>query len=68
MIYATIETLHQIKYLQPFAMNILLFILPSLSFYLMSLTTMLSLLKIFNEHLFKKEKKKKNKITIDICY
>ena len=54
--YATIETLHQIKYLQPFAMNILLFILPSLSFYFMSLTTMLSLLN-FNEHLFKKENK-----------
>ena len=33
MIYATVETLHQIKYLQPFAMNILLYILPSLSFY-----------------------------------
>ena len=44
MTYATIEILHQIKYLQPFAMNILLFILPSLSFYFMSLTTMLSLL------------------------
>ena len=25
MIYATIKTLYQIKYLQPFAMNILLF-------------------------------------------
>ena len=45
MTYATIEALHQIKYLQPFAMNILLFILPSLSFYFMSLTTMLNLLK-----------------------
>ena len=44
MIYATIETLHQIKYLQPFAMNILLFILPSLSFYFMSLITILILL------------------------
>ena len=44
MTYATIETLHQIKYLQPFAMNIFLFILPSLSFYFMSLTTVLSLL------------------------
>ena len=44
MIYATIETLHQIKYLQPFAMNILLYILPSLSFYFISLTTILSLL------------------------
>ena len=42
--YAIIETLHQIKYLQPFAMNIFLFILPSLSFYFMSLTTILSLL------------------------
>ena len=38
MTYATIEILHQIKYLQPFAMNILLFILPSLSFHFMSLT------------------------------
>ena len=44
MTYDTIETLHQIKYLQPFAMNILLFILPKLSFYFMSLTMMLSLL------------------------
>ena len=42
--YATIETLHQINYLQLFTMNILLLILPSLSFYFMSLTTMLSLL------------------------
>ena len=52
MTNATIETLQQIKYLQPFAMNIflftfskkkkLLFILPSLSFYFMSLTMMLS--------------------------
>ena len=32
MTYTIIETLHQIKYLQPFAMNILLFTLPSLSF------------------------------------
>ena len=56
MTCATIETLHQIKYLEPFAMNILLFILPSLSFYFMSLTTMLSLLH-FNEHFFKKENK-----------
>ena len=53
MTYATIETLHQIKYRQPFAMNILLFI------------TMLSLLKIFNEHIFKKEKRN-NKITKDM--
>ena len=59
MTYATIETLHQIKYLQLFAINILLFILPFLSSYFMSLTTILSLLKIFNEHLFKKEKRKK---------
>ena len=44
MTYATIETLYQIKYLQPFAMNILLFILLALSFYFMSLTTILSLL------------------------
>ena len=43
----TIETLHQIKYLQPFALNILLFILPSLSFYFMSLTTMHSLLNFW---------------------
>ena len=57
MTYATIETLHQIKYLQPFAMTILLFILPSLLFYFMSLTTMLNL--IFNEHNFKKENKYK---------
>ena len=56
MTCATIETLHQIKYLEPFAMNILLFIIPSLSFYFMSLTTMLSLLH-FNEHFFKKENK-----------
>ena len=55
MTYVTIETLRQIKHLQPSAMNILLFILPSLSFYFMSPTTMLSL--IFNEHLFKKENK-----------
>ena len=33
MTCATIETLLQIKYLQSFAMNILLFILHSLSFY-----------------------------------
>ena len=66
--YAIIETLHQIKYLQPFAINILLFILPSLSFYFMSLIMMLSLIN-FNEHIFKKEnKEKKNKITKDICY
>ena len=57
MIYATIQTLHQIKYLQPFAMNILLFIFSSLSFYFMSLTMMFSLIKNFNEHLFKKEKR-----------
>ena len=56
MTYATIKTLHQIKYLELFVMNILLFILPSLSFYFMSLTTMPSLLN-FNEHLFKKENK-----------
>ena len=56
MTCATIETLHQIKYLEPFAMNILLFIIPSLSFYFMSLTTMFRLLH-FNENFFKKEKK-----------
>jgi len=44
MTHATIEIFHQIKYLQPFAMNILLFILPFLSFYFMSLTTMLNFL------------------------
>ena len=43
MTYAKIETLHQIKYLQPFVMNILLFILPFLTFYFMSLTTIVSL-------------------------
>jgi len=53
--YAAIEILYQIKYLQPFAMNILLFIIPSLSFYFMSLNTMFSL--IFNECIFKKENK-----------
>ena len=46
------ETLHQIKYLQPSTIKILLFILPSLSFFFMSLTTMFSLF-IFNEHHFK---------------
>ena len=65
--YSTIETLHQIKYLQLFTMNILLLILPSLSFYFTSLTMIFSLLKIFNEHLFKKEKRN-NKITKDICH
>ena len=55
MTYATIKNLHKIKYLQSFAIRILLFILNSLSFYFMSLTTMLSL--IFNEHIFKKENK-----------
>ena len=57
MIYATVETLHQIKYLQPVAMNIFLYILPSLLFYFMSLIKILSL--IFNEHIFKKENKYK---------
>ena len=56
MTYVTIKTLYKIKYLEPFAMNISLFILHSLLFYFMSLTTMLSLLN-FNEHLFKKENK-----------
>ena len=55
MIYATIKNLHKIKYLQSFAMNILSFILHSLSFYFMSLIKILSL--IFNEHIFKKENK-----------
>ena len=68
MTYAIIETLHRAKYLQPFAMNILLFILHSSSFCFISLIMMLNL--IFNEHLFKKERKKKkrNKITKDICH
>ena len=58
--YVAIKTLHQIKYLQPFAMNILLFILPSLSFYFMRLTTILSLLKfLMNTFLRKKTNKKK---------
>ena len=43
-IYSTIETLHQMKYLQPSTMKILLSILPSLLSYFMSLTTMFSLL------------------------
>ena len=37
MTYTTIETLHQIKYLQLFAINILLFILRFLPFYFMCL-------------------------------
>ena len=61
MIYATIKNLHKIKYLQSFAMNILLFILHSLSFYFTSITTVLNL--IFNEHIFKKENKLKKKRT-----
>ena len=56
--YNFFEDLHQIKYLQPSTMKILLFILHSLSSYFMSLTTMFSLL-IFNEHPFKSEKKLK---------
>ena len=44
MTYATIETLYQIKYLQPFAINILLFVLPFLSSYFKSLTAVFSLL------------------------
>ena len=60
--YATIEIFHQIKYLQPFAMNILLFIIHSLSSYFMSLTMMFSL--IFNEHLFKKESKLKDRKSV----
>ena len=62
MTYITIETLHQTKYLQPFAMNILLFIFHSLSFYFISLIMMLNL--IFDEHFFKKKKKK----TKDTCH
>ena len=58
MTYVTIETFHQTKYLQLFAMNILLFIFYSLSFYFISLIMMLNL--IFDEHFFKK-KKTKNK-------
>ena len=45
MTYATIEIFHKIKYLQPFAINILLFVLPyALSSYFMSLTMMFGLL------------------------
>ena len=40
-------------------MNILLFILHSLSFYFTGITTVLNL--IFNEHIFKKENKLKKK-------
>ena len=48
MIYATIETFHQIIYLQSSAMNSLLFIFPSLSSYFMSV--------IMNTLLIKKKK------------
>ena len=65
MTYAIIETIHQIKYLRPFAMNILLFILHSLSFYFMSLTTSLAYL-ISNEHFFRKEKKEQKTYVIEI--
>ena len=44
IIYVAIETLNQMKYLQPSTMKILLSILPSLLSYFMSLTTMFSLL------------------------
>ena len=56
--YNFFEDLHQIKYLQPSKMKILLFILHSLSSYFMSQTMMFSLL-IFNEYPFKYEKKLK---------
>ena len=52
------EDFHQIKYLQPSTIKILLFILHSLSSYFMSLTTIFSLL-IFNEYPFKQENKLK---------
>ena len=58
--YNFFENFHQIKYLQPSTMKILLFILHFLSSYFMSLTTMFSLL-IFNKHPFKQEKKLKKK-------
>ena len=46
MIYATIETIHQMKYMQPSIMEILLSILPSLLSYFMSQIKMFIL--IFN--------------------
>ena len=46
MIYATIETTHQMKYIQPSTMEILLSILPSLLSYFMSKIKMFIL--IFN--------------------
>ena len=61
MTFTTIETLHQIKYLQPFAMNILSFILPSLSFYFMSLTTILNLLNFLMKTFLRNKRNKKIK-------
>ena len=58
IIYATIETLNQIKYLQSSTMKILLFIFHSLLSYFMCLTILFSLL-IFNEYPFKQENKLK---------
>ena len=55
MIYATIETFHQIICLQSSTMNSLLFIFPSLSSYFMSIIMIFSL--FINEHPFKQEKK-----------
>ena len=68
MAYAIIETLHQIKYLQLFAMNILLFILHSLLFYLMSLTTVFSLLNFKWTTFKEKKKEQKNKIHMSLKY
>ena len=62
MIYATIETLHQIKYLQSSTIKILLFVLPFFHIILEAQLRCLAYI-IFNEHLFKQEKKKKIKIT-----
>ena len=54
--YNFFEDFHQIKYLQPSTMKILLFIFHSLSSYFINLTTMFQLL-FFNEHPFKQKKK-----------
>ena len=56
--YNFFEDLHQIIYLQPSTMKILLFIFHSLLSYFMSLTMMFSLL-IFNEYPLKQENKLK---------
>ena len=64
IVYATIETLNKMKYMQSSTMKILLFILLSLLSYFMSITNMMFNL-IFNmKNPFKQENKlKKNKIT-----